>query len=160
MLVIALGIAAVSELIEGKAAEVTVLYAGYGTLIAGTWWMISLYELKMEYVFPGLSVLSGHVLSTDRAIKVAAGLVYMWPLSLETTNLSIFQSIWIPFGAGAISCLAGTALVYIIPKKRLYLRQIFEMELDPGGDVDGLRRNSAQFRSARDEWQMIAFERL
>lgn len=111
-----------------KAADVFVLMLGVVAVICYVLWTVSVYELKLEYVFTPDYAIQGYVVSVDRTIINLAGLLYLAIIPPERYKGDAMEGREFTFIVGMISMFFGVCCVYAIRDKFAYLRKAYEEE--------------------------------
>mmetsp|Transcript_3004 Transcript_3004/g.3570 ORF Transcript_3004/g.3570 Transcript_3004/m.3570 type:complete len:511 (-) Transcript_3004:1545-3077(-) len=127
--------AALCYAVATDASEVAILGLGAGALVSLSLWTVSVYELKMEYVYDRTYSLGGFIVGFDRTIINLSTLVFVAAIPPER-----FESLDVPgrnmtMYIGSVFMLFGVILVWTIKDKYLYLRTAHEDE-EKEGKID------------------------
>lgn len=106
-------------------------------LVANVLWTVSVYELKIEYVFEGFAI-QGAVVAVDRTIINFAAFVFLLAIPPERYKGDLIEGRQFTFIIGAVFVTLGAALAVCIPKstRRDYRRQAFESDSQGTSLVD------------------------
>lgn len=96
-------------------------------LVFGILWTVSVYELKIEYVYPGFAV-QGAVVAVDRTIINFSTFVFLLAIPPERFDGELVDGRQFTFLIGAICVTLGACLAVFGKNKRKYLRKEFEEE--------------------------------
>ena len=114
--------------IATPASEYAILGVGFIALIFFVLWTISVYELKMEYVFNKDYSLAGYVVAVDRVILNLSSLIFVLAIPPERFIGDRVSGRLFTFLVGGLFMLIGVILVLTIRNKRKYLRMEFEQQ--------------------------------
>eukprot|EP00924_Labyrinthula_sp_SR-Ha-C_P006227 snap_masked-scaffold_31-processed-gene-0.7-mRNA-1 protein AED:0.32 eAED:0.34 QI:0/0/0.5/1/1/1/2/134/289 len=114
--------------IDEPFTDAIILVMAMVAILAYVLWTVSVYELKLEYVFSSENSLEGFVIAVDRAIINLSSLVFVASIPPERYEGPLISGRLFSFLVGAVCMGIGVVLVYTIKDKRKYLRLEYEAE--------------------------------
>eukprot|EP00924_Labyrinthula_sp_SR-Ha-C_P014824 snap_masked-scaffold_43-processed-gene-1.102-mRNA-1 protein AED:1.00 eAED:1.00 QI:0/0/0/0/1/1/2/0/509 len=90
-------------------------------------WQISVYELKVEYVYDHNIALQGHIVGIDRTLINMASLTFVSTIPPERYEGDLFTGRQFSFFIGSFAMVIPVYLVWRIKGKRDYKRQAYEI---------------------------------
>eukprot|EP00924_Labyrinthula_sp_SR-Ha-C_P003556 maker-scaffold_53-snap-gene-1.3-mRNA-1 protein AED:0.00 eAED:0.00 QI:245/1/1/1/0.5/0.33/3/20/528 len=118
--------------IDESWTDAVVLVMAFVAILSYVLWTISVYELKIEYVFSSDYSLEGFVIAVDRVIINLSSLVFVASIPPERYSGPAISGRLFTFLVGAVCMFIGVVLIYTIKDKRNYLRVNYEEEYHKG----------------------------
>lgn len=114
--------------IEGAVTDIVVLVLGSAAPLTYILWTISVYGLKLEYVFDRTHSLEGNIVAIDRTIINLSSVLFVAAIPPERYKGSLMSGRQFTFVIGTCFMILGTVLVYSIKDYDKYKRKAFELE--------------------------------
>lgn len=116
--------------IDTETADYFVIFIGSCAIICYVIWTVSVYELKIEYVFSSEYAIQGYVVAVDRTVINLSASLFLAAIPPERYEGDAMSGRQFTFLVGAVFMLLGTILAWTIRGKRNYLRKQFEEDND------------------------------
>ena len=117
-----------------QGSEFVVLGVGAAALLCFVLWTVSVYELKMEYVFHPDYALQGYVVAVDRVIINLSSLIFVAAIPPERFSGERISGRLFTFLVGGFFMMIGVILVLTIRNKRAYLRIEYEKQKETASE--------------------------
>eukprot|EP00924_Labyrinthula_sp_SR-Ha-C_P008852 snap_masked-scaffold_2-processed-gene-4.27-mRNA-1 protein AED:1.00 eAED:1.00 QI:0/0/0/0/1/1/2/0/257 len=122
-------IATFCTFVGNEVTDVILLITAMGAVLAYSLVVISVYELKMEYVFHASYNLEGFVMAVDRVVINLSRLMFVASFPPERYKGPGLSGREFSFVVGSFSMILGVAILLSIKNKRSYQRTEYELAI-------------------------------